>query len=123
VRSRWFSPTSLLLHVTLLIWVAGCLAAMYWQVGRAFQGNQLSFMYAVEWPLFAVVGVMGWWALLHMEPVTEEEKAQRRAHEERMRAQAQAAKRRPDDEDPALAAYNDHLARLAEENAPKRWKR
>ena len=40
-------------------------------------------------------------------------RAERKVFEEEQRAAAQAAKRRPDEEDPALAAYNDHLAQLA----------
>ena len=54
------------------MWVAGCALAAWWQVGRAIQGNQYSYLYAVEWPVFAVAGIFGWWALLHTEPASAE---------------------------------------------------
>lgn len=113
------SARALALHLSLLAWLAGCSLADWWQVGRAIHGNQLSYLYAIEWPLFAVLGVLGWYALLHMEKSTEEEAESRRAYEAQMRATAQAARdTQRAEEDPALAAYNDHLARLARQ--PKR---
>jgi hypothetical protein len=98
----------------MLAWVVGCMAAGYWQISRAVAGNPLSYLYAVEWPVFAIGGVIGWWLLLHSAPVTAEEREHRRAFEARQRQTAQAAKRRPEEEDEALRAYNDHLAELAE---------
>lgn len=119
MKSRWFSPRALLLHAACLFWVAGCIAAGWWQVGRAVDGNSLSWVYAIEWPVFAVAGIVGWWALLHTKPATPEEKAERRAFEENQRKQAQQAKRRPDEEDEAMKAYNDHLAALNEVTPPQ----
>jgi hypothetical protein len=101
-----------MLHAACLFWFAGCIAAGWWQVSRAVGGNSQSFIYAVEWPVFAVAGIVGWWALLHMAPVTEEERAERKAFEEEQRKVAQQAKRRPEEEDDAMRAYNDHLAKL-----------
>jgi hypothetical protein len=72
-------------------------------------------MYSIEWPVFALLGVLGWWALLHMEEVDEAKTAARREYEERMRAEAQIARQVDEGaEDPDLAAYNDHLAKLSE---------
>ena len=113
MTSRWLSPRALLLHLCMLVWVAGCVAAGWWQMSRALDGNSLSWVYTVEWPVFALAGVAGWWALIHTDPATADERAERKVFEEEQRAAAQAAKRRPDEEDPALAAYNDHLAQLA----------
>jgi len=96
-----------------------CAVAAWWQVGRAVQGNSLSFLYALEWPAFAVLGVLGWFALINLEKDSEDDELARRAYETKMRADAQIARDAARaDEDPALAAYNDHLARLA--SAPKR---
>lgn len=95
--------------------------AAYWQIGRAAEGNSLSFMYAVEWPVFAIIGILGWWALLHQEEVDEAKKQARREYEVRMRAEAQVARQVDDDEDPELAAYNDHLAELADKPRKKLW--
>lgn len=110
---RWFSPRSIGLHLAMLVWVAGCLFAGWWQATRAFDGNALSWVYAIEWPVFAIGGVYAWWALLHTRAATPEQRAERAAFEEERRAAVTAAKRRPQDEDAALKAYNDHLAQLA----------
>ncbi len=120
-RERWFSPRALLLHVTMVVWVSGCAAAAYWQVGRATQGNALSFLYAVEWPVFAVLGVLGWWALLHMEQVTEHQMKARQEYEEKMRREAQTARQIDGEDDPTLAAYNDHLNALSTKPKKKLW--
>jgi DNA-binding transcriptional regulator of glucitol operon len=112
VRQRWLSPRALGLHLIMLAWVGGCIALGWWQISRAIDGNTLSFLYAVEWPVFAIAGVVVWWLLLHTAAATPEERAQRRLYEERRRAEAQAAMRRPEEEDAALKAYNDYLAAL-----------
>jgi hypothetical protein len=44
-----------------------CVLAAWWQVDRAMAGNVLSYLYAVEWPLFAGVAVWVWWHLIHTE--------------------------------------------------------
>lgn len=155
MRHRWLSRRALLLHLSLVVWFPGCLIAFWWQVHRAFAGNGLSYLYSVEWPVFAVTGVWAWWQLVHTDP----ESVGRRAQERMAAASAvgagetagspasplvgQGARplsadpgdagtgqhvatpiplRRPDQEDPELAAYNDRLARLAAEG-PKTWKR
>ncbi len=124
MRSKWFSPRALGCHLALIAWMGMCAAAAWWQVGRAIDGNSLSFMYAIEWPVFGILGVLGWYALLNMEPVDERREADRREYEERMRAEAAAARALAatrDDEDPVLAAYNDHLASLATKPKRKLW--
>ncbi|MBU6233057.1 MAG: hypothetical protein KJS64_02285 [Acidobacteria bacterium] len=114
MASKWFNPRALLLHVTLVGWLGGCAAAAYWQVTRAAEGNALSYLYAIEWPVFGIAGIVGWYALINIEKVTEAQEQARRDYEEKMRAEAQAA-RASDAESPELAAYNDHLAALAKE--------
>jgi DNA-binding transcriptional regulator of glucitol operon len=120
--SKYFSRRALGLHLLLVLWLAMCGAAAWWQINRAVQGNSLSFLYAIEWPCFAVLGVLGWYGLLNMEKPTEEQEIARREYEDNMRAQAQVARRAtPEPEDPALAAYNDHLAELATEPKKRLW--
>jgi hypothetical protein len=124
VRSKYFTARALAVHVALVAWLVMCVLAAWWQVGRAVAGNSLSFLYAIEWPCFAVLGFFGWWALLHVERPTEDEEAARREYEERMRAAAAAARAAESavgPEDPDLAAYNDHLAALATANKKKKW--
>jgi DNA-binding transcriptional regulator of glucitol operon len=117
VRSKYFSLRAIGLHIALITWVVVCALAAWWQVGRAVQGNSLSFLYSVEWPVIGVLGILGWYSMLNMEKTTEEKEVERRAYEEKMRADALAARERATEEDPSLAAYNDHLANLS--HAPK----
>ena len=125
VSGRWFSRRAMKLHVAVLIWVPACLIAGWWQVNRAFDGNGLSYLYSVEWPVFAIVGVWMWWSLIHTDPESVGARAQRRQEQAQARAglSAPAPQRRREDEDEALAAYNDRLARLAAEDRPKTWRR
>jgi hypothetical protein len=148
VRRRWLSRQALLLHLAVIVWFPGCLIAFWWQVHRAFSGNGLSYLYSVEWPAFAVVGVWAWWQLVHTDPGTVGRQAQERMAAARaarsgteppgtLATHAPAATtagpvpaagspvaasvRRREDEDEALAAYNDRLARLAS-RGPKTWR-
>ncbi|HVB19367.1 MAG TPA: hypothetical protein VNE22_03690, partial [Acidimicrobiales bacterium] len=122
VKSKYFSPRAIGLHAVLLLWIVSCALAAWWQVGRAVQGNSLSFLYAIEWPVFAVLGVLGWYALLNLEKVPEEEIEARRHYEERMRQEARVAREAARvDEDPALSAYNDHLANIATQPKKRLW--
>lgn len=124
MRSKYFSGRALVVHVALAAWLTMCVLAAWWQVGRAFGGNSLSFLYAIEWPCFAVLGFFGWWALLHVEKPTEDEEVARREYEDRMRAEALAAREAQathGGEDPQLAAYNDHLADLSSVPKKKLW--
>lgn len=70
MRQRWLSTRALLLHLALAIWFPGCLVAGWWQAEVALSGNDLSYLYAVEWPLFAIGGVYAWWLLMHIDPST-----------------------------------------------------
>jgi DNA-binding transcriptional regulator of glucitol operon len=112
------------LHLAVVVWVPGCLIAGWWQVTRAFDGNGLSYLYSVEWPVFALVGIWVWWSLIHTDPDTVGARAQRRIAAARARAGVTqtTTQRQRDDEDEELAAYNDELARLAAEGRPKTWR-
>lgn len=124
MRATFLTARALALHVALAGWLAMCVVAAWWQVARAFSGNSLSFLYAIEWPCFALLGVFAWWQLLHVTKPTSDEEAARREFEERMRADAARARTvasASGDEDPQLAAYNDHLAGLASVPKKKLW--
>lgn len=115
MKSRWLSARALWLHAALIVWVTGCVAASVWQVGRAIQGNTLSYMYSFEWPFFAVIGVVGWWALVHVDATEEALPTNRGVNEQEVRTAATHARERDRaSEDAELAAYNDHLAALAD---------
>ncbi len=121
MNSRWYSARALLLHLTLALWIVGCGAAAWWQISRAGDGNALSYMYAVEWPVFGLLGIGGWWALLHVEAVSEEEKIQRREFEKQLRRDAHLERHGPSTSDPSMVAYNEHLAQLAQRPKKKLW--
>jgi integral membrane protein len=68
VRTRWFSRRAVMFHVEVVIVATGCLAAGWWQATRALAGNGLSWVYTIEWPVFALIAIGGWWFLIHEEP-------------------------------------------------------
>ncbi len=68
LRQRWLSPRALLLHVEVLVAAPACALAGWWQATRALAGNELSWVYSVEWPIFAALAVFGWWHLVHEDP-------------------------------------------------------
>lgn len=123
MRQRWLSLSAIGLHLAMLAWVGGCALATWWQVDRAASGNQLSYMYVFEWPVFAAAGAFCWWRLLHTSPQEAAERAARRADDERRKQALYAARRDRDAEDPELAAYNDQLAELAAAGRRKTWRR
>ncbi|MGH9069335.1 MAG: hypothetical protein ACRD0J_17865 [Acidimicrobiales bacterium] len=72
MRGGWLSLKDIKLHLVVLAAVAGCVAATWWQAGRALGGNGLSWAYTFEWPCFAVFAMVAWWKLLHETgPVVE----------------------------------------------------
>jgi len=98
----------------------------WWQINRALSGNELSWAYAVEWPIFACYGVYLWWKLVHESPAEPSsadgdhpvggDLADGAARDSA--AQDAVAQ---DEEDEELAAYNRYLAELSAANKPKRW--
>jgi hypothetical protein len=110
--------------------VPGCALAAWWQVTRAFDGNGLSYLYSVEWPIFALVAVYFWWMLIHTDYETVGLKGLRRqqalaAANQQALAAGEAPPAPPaaptvEVDDPELAAYNARLAELAN-RGPKTW--
>ena len=144
VRDRWLSKRAVSLHVAVLVVVPGCVAAAWWQVNRAQEGNNLSYVYSVMWPVFALLGLCFWWLLIHTDYETVGLKGMRRqqalaptpAHAPADTAAAtdvvptspvppfvvpEAPIASAADEDPELAAYNARLAAL-EAKGPKTWR-
>ena len=76
---RWFRKRALLYHLIVAVLVPGCLLAGWWQIHRAEGGNTLSYLYAVEWPIFAVLSIVGWWQLIHEDPAAVESRKVERA--------------------------------------------
>ena len=130
MRQRWFSRRALTLHLAAFVFVASCLLAGWWQATRALGGNDLSYAYSVEWPLFAGLGVWAWWVLVHTDPSTAGARGLRARLGARVGGEgdavapvAESSRRQVGEEDPELAAYNDRLAALAADGRPKTWRR
>jgi hypothetical protein len=94
------------LHLTILVLLPSFLILAKWQLSRALGGNNLSWMYTVEWPLFALYAVYVWWRLIREEHGVIERKQPRTA-----RGRTRAAKR-DQQEDLERAAYNSYLKSL-----------
>lgn len=62
---RLTGSDALKLHLTLAGGLALCAAAFWFEVRRAVGGNELSWAYVFEWPLFATFAVYLWWQTLH----------------------------------------------------------
>jgi hypothetical protein len=121
--SRWLNRRALLCHLAILVWFPGCLVAGWWQVTVALSGDHLAYLYSVEWPVFAIFGVVVWWHLVHDDPETVGGRALfhlRQARPEESGATAPVTRRR-EDEDDRLAAYNDYLEELATKGTSKTW--
>jgi hypothetical protein len=107
VGPAWFSRRALLLHLTALIVIPGCLALGWWQLHRALSGNTLSWAYTFEWPFFACYGAYMWWRILHEQPGPEAPEVTTPDA-----PGPGALQVRDDEEDEELAAYNRYLAEL-----------
>jgi DNA-binding transcriptional regulator of glucitol operon len=81
----------------------------------ALAGDNLGWLYSIEWPVFGVFGIIVWWNLIHDDPEQVGAKAVRMGHARAARStdRDQGATARPSQESPALKAYNDYLAALA----------
>lgn len=62
---RLTGVAALKLHVSLLVGLALCAVAFWFEIGRAERGNSLSWAYVFEWPLLGIFGIYMWWNLLH----------------------------------------------------------
>ena len=136
VRERWLSGRAIALHLAVLVVVPGCAIAAWWQVNRAQDGNELSYLYSVMWPVFGVLGIVFWWMLVHTDFDTAGLKGVRRqqatdrvtVRTDTVVATSPASQSvvpevpvGPSSDDPELAAYNARLAGLAAKG-PKTWR-
>jgi hypothetical protein len=144
VRERWLSGRAVTLHVAVLVAVPACTIAAWWQINRAQDGNQLSYLYSVMWPVFGLLAVIFWWMLIHTDYDAVGLRGMRRQQAELLaqthrdatspatNGVAASPASTPNDsevpvspaaeEDAELAAYNARLADLAAQG-PKTWRR
>ena len=119
--------------MALLVFVPGCALAAWWQINRAEDGNQLSYLYSVMWPAFGILALCFWWMLVHTDYETVGLKGMQRQQADTSPVldrdeDAAPAVIAPEpaatvsaEEDPELAAYNARLAALAGKG-PKTWR-
>ena len=136
MRERWLSGRAISLHVAVLVVVPGCAVAAWWQINRAQDGNQLSYLYSVMWPAFGILALIFWWMLIHTDFETVGLRGMQRQAMESAAAQTPGEATSPSpptivpeapvfpatEDDPELAAYNARLAELAAQG-PKTWRR
>lgn len=111
---------ALRLHLTLVFVLALCSAAFCIELLRALGGNELSWLYVFEWPLFAGFSVYMWWNLLHERHGA----TPRSTHEARRGSEVKPADRLADGltvtgpaDDARLHAWNSYVRDLEESDA------
>lgn len=108
------------LHLPLLA-VPGCLLAGWFELTRARHGREIAWVYVVEWPLFAAIGVYMWWRLRTPEAAQDRslDPAQRPGSAATRSADGRPpARQEPADADPELAAWQAYLAALHAADPP-----
>jgi DNA-binding transcriptional regulator of glucitol operon len=108
---RFLTPAWLGLHAIAVVLCGAFIGFGWWQYDRAQEGNDRSWAYTFEWPIFAIFVIVMWVKMIRDEkagvapaPKVIEEPAEAAVKREIIRRQ--------EEEDPALAAYNRYLARL-----------
>ena len=75
--SRLTGAAAFKTHVILLLGLALCTAAFWFELGRAERGNGLSWAYVFEWPLLGLFAIYMWWKLLHPGVTARERRRER----------------------------------------------
>jgi hypothetical protein len=120
-KEVWLSRRALRLHLVILVVVPAFMALCLWQLSRALDGNELSWAYVFEWPIFAAYAVYMWWRFVHEAPEGAatpaggtDDVVSNGDPAAAARRGAEAERRASDDSE--LAAYNEYLARLARQD-------
>ena len=87
-----------------------CLAAGWFELGRARGGREIAWVYTFEWPAFAVVFSFMWWHVVRDRPVRRPAPPRRGGGKHDI----------PED-DPGLRAWQDYLAELGHDDASTDW--
>ena len=65
VTSRLTSASAIKTHLILVVGLALCAVAFWFELSRAEGGNELSWAYVFEWPLLGLFAIYMWWKILH----------------------------------------------------------
>ncbi|MEV5573345.1 hypothetical protein AB0L06_25155 [Spirillospora sp. NPDC052269] len=111
---RFFTPAWIGLHTTAIVLFGAFMAFGWWQFDRAQGGNDRSWGYTFEWPIFAIFVVVMWVKMMRDEVTGEESipRGPKVIEEPAAKAVTQQIIERQESEDPELAAYNRYLNRL-----------
>ncbi|MFI0349146.1 hypothetical protein [Actinomadura sp. 9N407] len=113
---RFLTPGWLGLHAVAIVLCFSFIGFGWWQFDRAQAGNDRSWAYTFEWPIFAIFVIVMWIKMMRDElsddPST---KAPAVIEEPAEAALTRSIIRQQEEEDPQLAAYNRYLARLNSE--------
>ncbi len=80
---RYLTPRCMGMHLTLLVLLPAFAWLTWWQLHRALAGNELSWAYTFEWPLFAGYAIYVWWQLIHDQPTAVSRRSSGQASRER----------------------------------------
>ena len=111
---RLLTPKWLAWHAFALVATYAMLRLGLWQWHRAHATHSAQNMgYALQWPAFAVFGLVVWWRVCRdvLHP-PEDKPAPAEKQQRRPAPEPAAVAPVTDEEDPELAAYNRYLARL-----------
>jgi hypothetical protein len=103
------SRAAIRLHGTLVAGLTLCAVATWIEWHRALDGHVIAWVYAFEWPFFAVVGTWMWWRLLHGD-----DRPRRNRRPERLTGRSVHI----EEDDPELLAWQDYLERLHAQDPP-----
>jgi len=78
------------LHFTYGVGMTLCVGAFVVELFRGSDGNSLSWVYVIEWPILGATGTYLWWRLLHDEE-HRHGKSERQQQRERLNAAADGA--------------------------------
>jgi DNA-binding transcriptional regulator of glucitol operon len=116
---RFLTPGWLGLHALAIALFVAFLGFGWWQFDRAQSGNDRSWAYTFEWPIFAIFVIVMWIKMMRDELNDDPDAAGRAPAVIEEPAEAELKRtiiRQQEEEDPQLAAYNRYLARLNSES-------
>lgn len=127
---RIFTPGWIAWHLFAMLALAGCFWAFYWQMSAAGSagGTWQNWLYAIQWPMFAVMGVAGWGRAIYLAFYPPDADKLSLLHDDdpdpgrivhEIRPKAIAMRPHYDEyaniADPEMDAYNAHLRALNEQ--------
>jgi hypothetical protein len=114
--------------VVIIIVVPTFAGLCVWQIRRALGGNDLSWAYVFEWPVFAGYAIYMWWRLLHEVPQATAERGAAPARHTPDETDIPCPASEPhsasdlDPDEADRAAYNQYLSELATRGKRKQWR-